>query len=287
MTKPLYGLEQSWEWSWWCLGSSESRALHTRPAPFYKIETFLFMNPTASHFFFWVQGLPCQYLSCWSFRDGLMPRLSSVLTTSTWVSNVKSVSLDIQKWTDKSLELHFFATMKQPVRLCLTECIQTKVIDQSNTLPGPNKQTKVTIEGLAIEHCQTRRKKNKKQRNKTKVIIKHLSMSKETNKKRDYRTPCHRAQPHAERSLELSVRWCPVRPAAAPQPPWGVGILYFDTENLISRRKKDVGPGVPVPTGQVQGGVRVDHRSVRRVLPHLGRVDNQYPGDVQKIREKN
>ena len=57
------------------------------------------------------------------------------------------------------------------------------------------------------------------------------------------------------------------------------------------RCKKDVGPGVPVPTGQVQGGVSVDHRPVRRVLPHLGRVDfhtdNQYPGDVQKIREKN
>ena len=61
------------------------------------IELFLFMNPTASHFFFWPQGLPCRYLSCWSFRDGLMPRLSSVLTTSTWVSIVKSVSLDIKK----------------------------------------------------------------------------------------------------------------------------------------------------------------------------------------------
>ena len=53
------------------------------------------------------------------------------------------------------------------------------------------------------------------------------------------------------------------------------------------RRQKDVGPGVPVPTGQVQGRVRVDHRPVRRVLPHLGRMDNQYPGDVQKIREKS
>ena len=62
--------------------------------------------------------------------------------------------------------------------------------------------------------------------------------------------------------------------------------MYFETKNIIIRRKKDVAPGVPVPTGQVQGGVRVDHRPVRRVLPHLGRVDNQYPGDVQKKREK-
>ena len=60
--------------------------------------------------------------------------------------------------------------MKQPVRLCLTECIQTKVIDQSNTLPGPNKQTKVTIEGLAIEHCQTRRKKTKSKGTKLKLL---------------------------------------------------------------------------------------------------------------------
>ena len=164
MSKPLYRLEQSWEWSWWCLGSSESRALHTRPAPFYKIETFLFMNPTASHFFFWVQGLPCQYLSCWSFRAGLMPRLSSVLTTSTWVSNVKSVSLDIQKWTDKSLELHFFATMKQPVRLCLTECIQTKMIDLSNTLPCPNNQTNKSYYRTPCHRAQsnTQERKNKK-----------------------------------------------------------------------------------------------------------------------------
>ena len=227
MTKPLYRLEQSWEWSWWCLGSSESRVPRTRPAPSYKIEMFLFMNPTTSHFFFWLQGLPCQYLSCWSFRAGLMPRLSSVLTTSTWVSIIKSLRFSTSKWTDKSLELHFFATMKQPVRLCLTECIQTKVIDLSNTLPCPNKQTIVTIEDFATEHSQTRRKKNK-----TKVIIKHLSMSKETNKKRDYRTPCHRAQPRAERFLELSVRWCPVRLAAAPRLPWGV-----DSEFCIWRQR--------------------------------------------------
>ena len=74
--------------------------------------------------------------------------------------------------------------MKQPVRLCLTECIQTKVIDLPNTLPCPKKQTKVTIEDLAIEHSQTRRKEKKKKQKK-KVIIKHLPLSKQT-KKRDY-----------------------------------------------------------------------------------------------------
>ena len=42
------------------------------------------------------------------------------------------------------------------------------------------KQTKVNIEDLATEHSQTRRKeKTKKQRNKIKVILKHLAMSKQ------------------------------------------------------------------------------------------------------------
>ena len=210
MTKPLYRLEQSWEWSWWCLGSSESRALHTRPAPFYKIETFLFMNPTASHFFFWVQGLPCQYLSCWSFRDGLMPRLSSVLTTSTWVSIVKSVSFDIQKWTDKSwnfISLPQWSNLwdfvwrnasKQRWLICQTPChVQT----------NKQKWLTKTLPQSIVKHAG---KKQKSKGTKLKVIMKHLAISKETNKSdksvkhaekknkktkeqnsSDYQTPCH------------------------------------------------------------------------------------------------
>ena len=61
----------------------------------------------------------------------------------------------------------------------------------------------------------------------------------------------------------------------------------FGDKELHNKASKNVAPGVPVPAGQVQGRVRVDHRAVRRVLPHLGGVDNQYPGDVQKNqREK-
>ena len=119
-------------------------------------------------FFFWKQGLPCRYLSCWSFRDGLMPRLSSVLTTSTWVSIVKSVNLDIKKWSGKSPELHFFATMKQLVRL----------FDWMH----PNKGDRT---------------------------VKHLAISKQTNKS-DYRRPCHLAQSNTQektKSKEAKLKW--------------------------------------------------------------------------------
>lgn len=121
------------------------------------------------------------------------------------------------KWTDKSPEIHFFATMKQPVRLCLTEWIQAKVIDLSNALPCQNKQTKVTIEDLAKEHSQTSRK-NKG----TRLKWSSNTLPYPTTNKSEYQTPCHRAQPHAERFLEQSVRWYRVRLAAAPQPPWGI-----------------------------------------------------------------
>ena len=195
-----------------------------------------------------------------------------------------------QKWTDKSPELHFFATNnKEAACQTLFDWMPPNKGDRSVKHLARSKQTNKSDYRRPCHRAKsnTQGKKNKKQRNKTKMIIKHLAISKQTNKKRDYRTPCHRAQPHAERFLELSVRWCPVRLAAAPRPPWGVGILYVDTKNFMIRYKKDVGPGVPVPTGQVQRRVRVDHRPVRRVLPHLGRMDYQYPGDVQKVREKN
>ena len=166
--------------------------------------------------------------------------------------------------------------MKQPVRLCLTECIQTKVIDLPNTLPCPNKQTIVTIEDFATEHSQTRRKKNK-----TKVIIKHLAMSKHqkwlSNTLPQSAASC-RAVPRAVRTLMSS----PTRSSSSTTLRYWLGNLDLETKNFIIRRQKNVAPGVPVPAGQVQGGVRVDHRPVRRVLPHLGGVDNQYPGDVQK-----
>ena len=225
MTKPLYGLEQSWEWSWWCLGSSESRALHTRPAPFYKIETFLFMNPTASHFFFWLQGLPWKYLSCWSFREGLMPRLSSVLTTSTWVSIVNS--LRVSTFNNERITAKNFISLpqwsnlwdfvwrnasKQRWLICQTPChVQTnKQLWLSKTLPQST-----------VKHAE--------KRTKLKLLSNTLPCP---NTKSDYQTPCHRAQPHAEPFLELFVRWCRVRLAAAPQPPWGI-----DSEIWIWRQR--------------------------------------------------
>ena len=161
MTKPLYRLEQSWEWSWWCLGSSESRVPHTRPAPSYNWFAPLHESNNLTFFLLTTRtGLPIPVMLIFQRRvDASTQQRPHHLDLGF---NREISEPRHQKWTDKSPELHFFATMKQPVRLCLTECLQTKVIDQSNTLPGPNKQTKVTIEDLATERSQTRREKKQK-----------------------------------------------------------------------------------------------------------------------------
>ena len=176
--------------------SFESRVPHTRPAPSYNWIVPLHESNSFSAM------TACRYLSCWSFRDGLMPRLSSVLTTSTWVSIVKSVSLDIQnkvikaqnfislpQWSSLS-DFVWLNASKQRWSISQTPCQvqtnkqkwlsktlplsavkhagkktkskETKLKWLSNTLTCPNKQTKVTIEDLATERSQTRRGKKQK-----------------------------------------------------------------------------------------------------------------------------
>ena len=85
-------------------------------------------------------------------------------------------------------------------------------------------------------------------------------------------SPCHRGPPHGEQFPVLSGHWCRVRPAAALRPPCN----RFRTPSWIAigvdtlkMRTFWVKPGVPIPTGQVQGCVSVDHWAVGRVLSHL------------------